>query len=243
MRLDKRAPGQVRPVQITRGFIQQAEGSALIEIGNTKVICTASIEEKVPPFLKGGGKGWITAEYAMLPRSTHIRTPREVTKGKIGGRTHEIQRLIGRSLRAVVDLSKLGEKTIWLDCDVIQADGGTRTAAVTGSFIALAEAFLKLGEKGILSQMPLIEYLAAVSVGKVDGELMVDLCYDEDSRAQVDMNIVMTSQGKIVEIQGTAEDYPFTRVEMDEMINLAHMAIAWLIAIQKDSLGGLTLHA
>ncbi|MEW6662820.1 MAG: ribonuclease PH [Bacillota bacterium] len=242
MRLDQRMLEQVRPVQITRGFIKQAEGSVLIEMGDTKVICTASVEEKVPPFLKGEGKGWITAEYAMLPRATQVRTPREVAKGKIGGRTHEIQRLIGRSLRAVVDLSKLGERTVWLDCDVIQADGGTRTAAVTGSFIALAEAFLKLGEKGVLPQMPLIDYLAAVSVGKVDGELMVDLCYEEDSRAQVDMNVVMTGRGKIVEVQGTAEEYPFTREEMDEMINLASSAINRLVAIQKEALGGLTFH-
>lgn len=242
MRLDQRMPEQLRPVQITRGFIKQAEGSVLIEMGNTKVICTASVEEKVPPFLKGGGKGWITAEYAMLPRATQVRTPREVVKGKIGGRTHEIQRLIGRSLRAVVDLGKLGERTIWIDCDVIQADGGTRTASVTGSFIALAEAFLKLRERDALTQMPLIDYLAAVSVGKVDGKLMIDLCYEEDSRAQVDMNVVMTGQGKIVEVQGTAEDYPFTREEMDGMINLAHSAIDRLIAIQKEALGGLAFH-
>jgi len=239
MRLDQRTLEQVRPVRITRGFIKQAEGSVLIEMGNTKVICTASLEEKVPHFLKGGGKGWITAEYAMLPRSTQVRTPREVTRGKIGGRTHEIQRLVGRSLRAVVDLSKLGERTVWIDCDVIQADGGTRTAAVTGSFIALIEAFLNMGEKGVLPQLPVIDYLAAVSVGKVDNKLMADLCYEEDCRAQVDMNVVMTGHGKIVEVQGTAEDYPFTKEELDRMLNLASAAINQLVEMQREALGGL----
>ena len=208
-RSDNRSPEQLRPVKITPDFITTAEGSALIEVGNTRVICTASIEESVPQFMRNTGKGWISSEYSMLPRSTLTRTPREVSKGRQSGRTHEIQRLIGRSLRAVVDLARLGERTIWIDCDVIQADGGTRTASITGAFVALGLALQKLVEAGTLPSVPLKDYVAAVSVGIVDGEILLDLCYEEDSRADVDMNFVMTAAGKMVEVQATAEHQVF----------------------------------
>ncbi|MDS1030478.1 ribonuclease PH [Bacillota bacterium LX-D] len=226
----------LRPVQIIRNYLQYAEGSCLISVGNTKVICTASIEDKVPPFLKGTNQGWITAEYAMLPRSTKTRTFREVTKGKASGRTQEIQRLVGRSLRSVVDLSVIGERTIWLDCDVLQADGGTRTAAVTGAFIALVDALQGMVQKKIIAELPVADFLAATSVGKVNGKLVLDLEYEEDSQAEVDMNVVMTAQGKIVEIQGTAEKSPFDRTELNKLLDLAQKGISELIALQRKTL-------
>ena len=234
-RTDGRAADQLRPVKITRNFIKHAEGSVLIEMGETKVICTATIDEKVPPFLKGAGKGWVTAEYAMLPRSSAQRIVRESAKGKIGGRTHEIQRLVGRALRSIVNLEALGERTVTIDCDVIQADGGTRTASITGSFVALVDALR--GLFGSQAEIPVTEYLAAVSVGKVHGEILLDLAYDEDSKAEVDMNIVMTESGKFVEVQGTAEGLPFSRQELDGLLEIAGKGINELIAAQKDALG------
>jgi ribonuclease PH len=239
VRFDGRRKDQVRPVKVTRNFIKHAEGAVLIEMGDTKVICTASVEEKVPPFLKGKGTGWVTAEYAMLPRATHDRSPREAVKGKQGGRTLEIQRLVGRALRAVTDLSQLGERSIWIDCDVIQADGGTRTASITGAFVALADACLALKKKDAIKRLPLTDYLAAVSVGKVGGETMVDLAYTEDSMAEVDMNLVMTGRGRYVEIQGTAERTPFAKQDMDEFLVLGWQAIQRLTAMQKDLIGEL----
>lgn len=233
MRNDGRAFEEMRPVKITRNYIKHAEGSVFIEVGDTKVICTATVEEKVPPFLKGEGKGWVTAEYAMLPRSTQTRIMRESTKGKIGGRTHEIQRLIGRALRSVVDTVALGERTVTIDCDVIQADGGTRTASITGAFVALKDAMDALVAKGALAKSPVVEYLAAVSVGKVGEDILLDLAYSEDSIAEVDMNVVMTESGKFVEVQGTAEGVPFTRSEMDELLKYAEKGINQLIAAQK----------
>lgn len=240
LRIDGRQKDQIRPVQITRDFIKHAEGSVLIEMGDTKVICTASVEERVPPFLKDKGKGWVTAEYAMLPRATHDRSPREAVKGKQGGRTLEIQRLVGRALRAVVDMSQMGERTIWIDCDVIQADGGTRTAAITGSFLALADAFGRLRKKDILKRLPLTDYLAAISVGKVGGEVMVDLAYEEDSLAEVDMNLVMTGSGRYVEVQGTAERTPFHKKDMEEFLQLGWHAIEELVQVQKSLIGPLS---
>ncbi len=241
-RSDNRAPEQMRPVKITPEFISTAEGSVLIELGNTRVICTASVEEAVPQFIKGAGKGWITSEYGMLPRSTLTRTPRESARGRIGGRTHEIQRLIGRSLRAVTDPTRLGERTVWIDCDVIQADGGTRTASITGSFVALALALQKLVEAGTLRTVPLRDYLAAISVGIVDGEVLLDLCYEEDSRAEVDMNFVLTGSKKIVEIQATAEQHPFDDAQLHRMMGLAREGVESLIAKQQAILGGLKLN-
>lgn len=234
IRADGRGRAELRPVQITRGVNMHAEGSVLIEVGNTKVICTATIEDKVPPFLRGQGEGWVTAEYSMLPRATAVRNPRESARGRISGRTHEIQRLIGRSLRSVVDLKALGERTIWLDCDVIQADGGTRTAAITGAFIALVDALRTLdsGEAGLK------EYLAAVSVGIVDGEPVLDLDYAEDFAAEVDFNVVMTQSGRIVEVQGTAEGQPFTRAQMNELMDLAEKGIFELMELQRNLLMG-----
>jgi len=240
-RSDGRSPEQLRPLRITPDFITTAEGSALIEVGNTRVICTASIEESVPPFLRNSGKGWISSEYSMLPRSTLTRTPREVSKGRPGGRTHEIQRLIGRSLRAVMDLGKLGERTIWIDCDVIQADGGTRTASITGAFVALGLAVEKLVEAGTLPSAPLKDFVAAVSVGIVEGEILLDLCYEEDSRADVDMNFVMTSAGKLVEVQATAEHHVFDDAQLAKMISLARRGVEELIAKQQALLEKLTL--
>ncbi len=213
-RSDNRAPDQLRPVNIVTDFIHTAEGSVLIEVGNTRVICTASVEETVPAFMRNSGRGWISAEYSMLPRSTLTRTPREVNKGRPSGRTHEIQRLIGRSLRAVADLDRLGERTIWIDCDVIQADGGTRTASITGAFVALGLALEKMVEAGTLTSAPLKDYVAAVSVGIVDGEILLDLAYEEDSRADVDMNFVMTAGYKIVELQATAEHQVFDDAQL-----------------------------
>ena len=239
VRVDGRRRDQLRPVKVARNFIKHAEGSVLIEMGDTKVICTASIEEKVPPFLKGKGQGWVTAEYSMLPRSTHERSPREAVKGKQGGRTLEIQRLVGRALRAVTDMGQMGERSIWLDCDVIQADGGTRTASITGAFIALADAFTVLKKRGLIKKRPLMDYLAAISVGKVGGEILVDLAYTEDSMADVDMNVVMTGRGRYVEVQGTAERTPFAKQEMDEFMAMGWTGIQTLTALQKDLIGEL----
>lgn len=240
-RSDNRAPEQLRPVKIVPDYITTAEGSVLIEVGNTRVICTASVEEAVPPFLRNSGKGWITAEYGMLPRSTLTRSVRDVTKGRASGRTHEIQRLIGRSLRAVIDLTQLGERTIFIDCDVIQADGGTRTASITGAFVALGLALEKLVEAGTLTSVPLRDFVAAVSLGIVDGELMLDLSYEEDSRADVDMNYVMTAAHKIVEIQATAEHRVFDERQLLDMIALARTGIDSLISKQQAVLSQLTL--
>ena len=237
MRLDGRKKDALRPVKITRNFIKHAEGSVLIEMGDTKVIVTATIEERVPPFLRSKGKGWVTAEYAMIPRSSQDRITRESAKGKIGGRTHEIQRLIGRSLRAVTDLTQLGERSVLIDCDVIQADGGTRTAAITGAFIAFADALLFLKSKEKIPTVPLADYLAAISVGKVDGEVVLDLNYEEDSQAEVDMNVVMTGKGQFVEVQGTAEKTPFHKKTLDQMLKLASKGIQELIETQRKILG------
>ncbi len=239
VRFDGRRKDQIRPVKVTRNFIKHAEGAVLIEMGDTKVVCTASVEEKVPPFLKGKGTGWVTAEYAMLPRATHERSPREAVKGKQGGRTLEIQRLVGRALRSVTDMAQLGERSIWIDCDVIQADGGTRTASITGAFIALADACAVLKKRNLVKKIPLTDYLAAISVGKVGGEVMADLAYTEDSMAEVDMNVVMTGRGRYVEVQGTAERTPFTKHDMDEFLNLGWQAIQQLTAIQKELIGAL----
>ena len=236
-RQDGRKNDQVRPVKITRNFIEPAEGSVLIEMGGTRVICTASVEEKVPPFLKDKGRGWVTAEYAMLPRATKERTQREATRGKQGGRTLEIQRLVGRALRAVTEMREMGERTIWIDCDVIQADGGTRTAAITGAYIALADAFAALKRKGVLKKTPLTDYLAAVSVGKVGGEVMVDLAYEEDSLAEVDLNLVMTGRGRYVEVQGTAEREPFGQKDLEQFLAMGWNAIESLVTIQKELIG------
>jgi ribonuclease PH len=236
MRLDGRANDQLRPVKITRHYIKHAEGSCLIEVGETKVICTATLEDRVPPFMRGGGKGWITAEYSMLPRATETRNPRESSKGKVGGRTMEIQRLIGRALRSVVHLEAMGERTIWLDCDVIQADGGTRTASITGAYVAMVDAMQKLVENGTWKQLPLYDFLAATSVGIIDGVPMLDLNYKEDSSAIVDMNIVMTGQGRYVELQGTGEETPFTGEQLQEMLALGKKGIEGLIDIQKQAL-------
>lgn len=235
-RFDGREADQLRPVKITRGFTQMPEGSVLIEVGMTRVICTATVEEKVPSFQKGSGLGWVTAEYSMLPRATQTRNQREATKGKLTGRTMEIQRLIGRALRSVINLKKLGERTIWIDCDVIQADGGTRTASITGAYVALVDALSRLVEKGVLKENPIQDTLAAVSVGKVGGAALLDLAYEEDSKAEVDMNVVMTGAGKFVEIQGTAEEIPFDRSELDQFLVLAEKGIRELMAEQKAAL-------
>jgi ribonuclease PH len=240
-RSDNRSPDQLRPVNIVPDYITTAEGSALIEVGNTRVICTASVEEAVPAWMRNSGKGWITSEYGMLPRSTLTRTPRESARGRIGGRTHEIQRLIGRALRAVTDLGRLGERTIWMDCDVIQADGGTRTASITGSFIALGLAMQKLVEAGTLSAAPVRDFVAATSVGIVDGEILLDLNYEEDSRAEVDLNFVMTGSKKIVEIQATAEQRAFDEDQLHRMTELAKRGVESLIARQRAILGTLLL--
>jgi ribonuclease PH len=236
MRSDGRKYNEMRPVKITRRFLKHPEGSVLIEIGNTKVICTASIEEDVPRFLKNSEQGWVTSEYAMIPRSTLTRTPRESATGRVGGRTHEIQRLIGRSLRSVVDLTSFGKRTIWIDCDVIQADGGTRTAAITGSFVALADAFRFLNKKKLLTSPPLRDSLAAISIGILRGKLHLDLNYQEDSRAEVDMNFVMTGSGGLVEVQGTAERNPFTPDDLNKMMAAARKAVLKLTRLQSESL-------
>ena len=240
-RSDKRAPDQLRPVNILPDYISTAEGSVLIEVGNTRVICTASVEETVPHFLRNSGKGWVSSEYGMLPRSTLTRTPRDVNKGRPSGRTHEIQRLIGRSLRAVTDLERLGERTIWIDCDVIQADGGTRTASITGALVALGLALEKLVEAGTLTSVPLRDFVAAVSVGIVDGDVLLDLNYEEDSRADVDMNLVMTAGYKLVEVQASAERQVFDEQQLSKMIGLARQGVQSLIAKQQAILSMLTL--
>jgi len=233
-----RRNNELRKVKITKDYIKYAEGSCLIEFGNTKVIATASVENSVPPFLKGKGQGWVTAEYGMIPRSCKTRVPREAAKGKLGGRTHEIQRLIGRSMRAVVDMAKIGERTVWMDCDVIQADGGTRCASITGSFVALVLALDKLKKDGILSEIPVSDYVAAVSVGMLDGKPVLDLDYEEDSGADVDMNIVMTGSGHFIEVQGTAEREPFSKSDMEKLLALAKEGIDGLVAIQRKALKG-----
>lgn len=235
MRVDGRKLNELRKVTVKKGFIKNAFASCLIEMGGTRVICAATVEDKVPPFLKGQGKGWLTAEYGMLPASCNERIARESSKGKVGGRTHEIQRLIGRSMRAVVDLKKLGERTIWIDADVIEGDGGTRTASITGGFIALSIAIEKLIKAGVLTESPILDYVAAVSVGIVDGKPSLDLCYKEDSKAEVDMNFVITGEGKFVEVQGTAEGKPFSKAQMDQLTALAHKGISDLIRIQKKN--------
>lgn len=241
MRVDGRTHDQLRPVTITRNYIKHAEGSCLIEVGDTKVICTATLEERVPPFMRGGGKGWITAEYSMLPRATATRNARESSKGKVGGRTMEIQRLIGRALRSVVQLEAMGERTIWIDCDVIQADGGTRTASITGAFVAMVDAMQKLVESGVWKQLPLHDFLAATSVGVIGEGTLLDLNYKEDSTAIVDMNVVMTGKGKFVELQGTGEDAPFSADQLQDMIALAKSGIGQLIASQKQALADVPL--
>jgi len=236
LRSNGRAAADLRPVEITPHYISSAEGSALIRLGETQVICTASVEDGVPPFLKGMGKGWITSEYAMIPRATDTRTPREVTRGRQVGRTMEIQRLLGRSLRAVCDLAHLGERTVWIDCDVIRADGGTRTASITGSLVALGLALQKLVEMKALGCLPLKDYVAAISVGIVGGETLLDLDYAEDSNAEVDMNVVMTGSGKLVEVQATAEGRPFSLDELNRLVEVARPAIERLLALQRSIL-------
>ncbi len=228
IRKDGRQPDSLRKVNITRNYLKYAEGSCLIEMGNTKVICSASVENSVPPFLRNSGNGWVTAEYGMLPRSCQTRIPR----GKDSGRTYEIQRLVGRSLRAVTDMGRMGERTIWVDCDVIQGDGGTRTASITGSFIALADAFNKIKKDGLLPEIPIKDFVAATSVGIINGDLLLDLSYEEDSRAGVDMNVVMISKGEFIEVQGTAERKTFSKQQMDMLLDLAKKGILELIDIQ-----------
>jgi ribonuclease PH len=236
-RTDGRSPTDPRPTTITPGFLAHAEGSVLIEVGRTRVICTASVEDRVPPFLRNTGKGWVTAEYGMLPRATNTRTQRESSAGKVGGRTQEIQRLIGRSLRSVTRLNELGERTIWIDCDVIQADGGTRTASITGGFVALVLALQRMRELALLKDIPIIDYVAATSVGIVEGTALLDLAYDEDSRAEVDMNFVKTGDGRFIELQGTAEGLPFDRRALDALMGLADEGIRALIEKQKSIVG------
>ena len=236
-RLDGRSTDAIRPTQLTANYLIHAEGSVLIDVGRTRVLCAASIEDRVPPFLRGSGKGWVTAEYGMLPRATSTRTQREASAGKVGGRTQEIQRLIGRSLRSIVTLTELGERTVWIDCDVLQADGGTRTAAITGGFVALVLALERLREQGGIPRVPITDYLAATSVGVVAGVPMLDLAYDEDSRADVDMNVVKTSDGRFIELQGTAEAAPFARDVLNELLQLADKGIADLIAKQREVVG------
>ena len=236
MRIDGRRPGQLRPTKITTGYLVTAEGSVLIEAGNTRVLCAATIEDSVPSFLRGSGKGWVTAEYAMLPRATVTRTQREITKGRPSGRTHEIQRLIGRSLRAAVDLAALGERSVIVDCDVLQADGGTRTAAITGAYVALAIAMQTLVQFKAVARQPLLDSIAATSVGLINGAPMLDLAYEEDSRADVDMNVVMTGSNKFVEVQATAEHTPFEDGQLTELLTLARAGIAELRALQEEAL-------
>jgi ribonuclease PH len=236
MRPDQRKNDELRPVRFITDYQKTADGSALIEIGNTRVLCAATIDQSTPPFLRGTGQGWVTAEYAMLPRATVTRTPREVTRGQLSGRTQEIQRLIGRSLRAVVDLAALGEMTVILDCDVLQADGGTRTASITGAFVAMGLALKRMADCGALKKLPVKDYVAAVSAGMVAGEARLDLCYEEDSQAEVDMNVVMTGSGRFVEVQATAEKTPFDDSRLDQLLELARAGIRRLIEIQKEIL-------
>ena len=237
MRSDHRPANELRSTTLTPNYLPHAEGSVLIEVGRTRVICAASIEDRVPSFLRNTGKGWVTAEYGMLPRATSTRTQREASAGKVGGRTQEIQRLIGRSLRSVTKLSDIGERTIWIDCDVIQADGGTRTASITGGFVALALALQRMKELALIRDVPLTDFVAATSVGIVDGEALLDLAYDEDSRAEVDMNFVKTGAGKFIELQGTAEGQPFDRRALDALMELADTGIKQLIEIQRSIVG------
>lgn len=239
MRSDERLEDQLRPIRITPHINKYAEGSVLIEVGETKVLCTATVEERLPPFMRGAGKGWVTAEYSMLPRATETRNVREANRGKLSGRTMEIQRLIGRALRSVVDLEKLGERSVLLDCDVLQADGGTRTAAITGAFVAMVLAMGKLKEQGLLSHIPVRDFLAATSVGILAGEPILDLTYEEDSHVQVDMNIVQTGAGTFVELQGTGEESPFTSEELEQMLRLGRKGIMEIVDLQKTVLGNL----
>jgi ribonuclease PH len=239
MRGKGRTNDKIRAIKISKNFLKYPEGSVLVEMGETKVICGVSIEEKVPPFLRNSGKGWLTAEYSMLPRATHSRSMREATQGRIGGRTHEIQRLIGRALRAIVNLDVIGERTIWVDCDVIQADGGTRTASITGGYVALVDALWNMKRRGAIDKIPLRDSVAAISVGLVNGEILLDLSYEEDSKAEVDMNFVMTSKGLLIEVQGTAEKTPFTKEHFDLMYNYAHKGIDEITRQQKIILGPL----
>ncbi len=238
-RPDKRALDQMRPVTIKKNVNRYAEGSVLIQVGNTHVQCTASVEDKVPSFLRGKGQGWVTAEYSMLPRSTHTRMTRESSKGKVSGRTQEIQRLIGRSLRTVVDLENLGERTVWIDCDVLQADGGTRTASITGAFVALCLALKELKKKKVLKATPIRDFVAATSVGIYEGKHILDLNYDEDSTASVDFNVVRTGEGKFIELQGTAERDPFSNKDLTSMLKLADQGIKDLIKMQRKAIGAL----
>lgn len=238
-RIDRRAPDEPRKVKIQPGYLDFAEGSALIEVGRTRVVCSASLEDRVPPFLKGGGVGWVTAEYAMLPRSTVTRTPRDVGSGRPSGRVFEIQRMIGRSLRAVVDMEVLGERTITIDCDVIQADGGTRTASITGAYVALYQAFLTMVGRGTIPTIPLEAALAAISVGIVDSRFLLDLCYEEDVRADADFNVVMTDTGQMVEIQGTAESKPFSKETLDQVLALAQVGLEGLFEAQREAIESL----
>src|SRR5437867_871179 len=239
MRSDHRPANELRATTLTPHYLPHAEGSVFIEAGRTKVICTASVEDRVPPFLRNTGKGWVTAEYGMLPRATNTRMPREASAGKVGGRTQEIQRLIGRSLRSVTHLTSVGERTIWIDCDVIQADGGTRTASITGAFVALALAFEKLRSRDLIRTIPLSDYVAATSVGIVDGEALLDLAYEDDSRAEVDMNVVKTGKGRFIEVQGTAEGQPFDRDALNTLLDLADHGIKQLIEKQRAIVGHL----
>ena len=236
-RTDGRSATELRPTTVTPGFLAHAEGSVLIEVGRTRVVCAATVEDRVPPFLRNSGKGWVTAEYGMLPRATSTRTQREATAGKVGGRTQEIQRLIGRSLRSVTKLTDLGERTIWIDCDVIQADGGTRTASITGGFVALALALQRMRDLALIRDIPIVDYVAATSVGIVDGSALLDLAYEEDSRAEVDMNFVKTGDGRFIELQGTAEGKPFDKRALDALMELADAGIKALIEIQKKVVG------
>lgn len=236
-RVDNRSAIEIRPTRLTPDFLHHAEGSVLIEIGLTRIVCAASLEERVPSFLRNSGKGWITSEYGMIPRATSTRTTREAAAGRVGGRTQEIQRLIGRSLRSVTNLEELGERTIWIDCDVIQADGGTRTASITGGFIALVLALERIREKELIKTIPVQDYVAAISVGVVDGNPMLDLAYEEDSRADVDMNIVKTGAGKFIEVQGTAEGAPFDRDALNRLLELAETGIQEMISLQRKIVG------
>jgi ribonuclease PH len=239
LRTDGRLANELRPIRITTGVNKFAEGSVLIECGDTRVLCTATVDDKVPPFMKGQGKGWVTAEYAMLPRATQMRNQRESARGKLSGRTMEIQRLIGRALRSVVNLEALGERTVMLDCDVLQADGGTRTTSISGAFVAMTMAIERIAEQHRLPVFPITDYLSSISVGIVDGQALLDLNYEEDSRCKVDMNVVMTGRGQLVELQGTGEESPFSREELDRMLGLAEAGIRDIIEIQKQALGSI----
>lgn len=241
VRSDGRGPRDLRPISFTLGVQKWAEGSCLVKMGDTQVLCAATIADRVPPHLRGKGTGWVTAEYSMLPRATAERTDRESAKGRIGGRTHEIQRLIGRSLRAVVDLKGFGERTLWVDCDVIQADGGTRTASITGAFVAMVDALRHLKKQGTIAALPLFDFVAATSVGKVAGEVLLDLRYDEDSKAEVDMNVVKTGRGRFIELQGTAEHQSFDDAELSGLLASADKGIRELVALQKKALGDVEL--